>query len=391
VEEMHTKRFFQKNPLLRGIGRLTFLCWVLTHWHENTYSQAGGSAAAVSSQTRQDNQLTRQVQDSETKTQGDRSEEKKSVTAQPLSQGLGEVQIMTEEQAKPWFFATVDCQAFYNSNVLYASSISNTFGAWQIITTPEIGFAPTIQDEKFSKFFPKAGFRYQFFTYAQAEPYPSSVANSSAPGQPYTIAQQNFRISNPYASLGWAFSDDLYLEFSAQANLYTSNNPYTSPSNFLNEYPIAWQASWFRPFADIHSFSITGRASYVFAWSPPQGSIEGNNQFSRTDNNLTFAWACSPIREISTQVYASFRLAKYTGSDNNPNTSPFSSLTYIDESDRLDFQQTYGASVTYSPIEYLSVRAFVSWTKSDTSIPEPITGQFEAYNAGTGLNLIYRF
>jgi len=354
------------------------------------FAQAG-PGAAVSSQTRQDMQLRDQLKNADPMSGNGPNLPEDSITAKPLPADMGDVQLISEKESKPWFFFTVDCQAFYNSNILYASSIANTFGAWQIITTPEIGFAPKFQDERFSKFFPKAGFRYQFFTYAQAEPYPSSVVNSSAPGQPYTIAQQNFRISNPYASLGWAFADDLYLEFSAEANLYTSNNPYTTPSNFLNEYPIAWQSTWFRSLSEIHSFSVTARASYVFAWTPPQGSSPGNNQFSRSDNNLTLAWVCNPIREINTQVYASFRLAKYTGSDNDPNTSPFSSLTYINESDRLDFQQTYGASVTYSPIEYLSLRAFVSWTKSDTSVPEPITGQFEAYNAGTGLNLIYRF
>ena len=99
------------------------------------------------------------------------------------------------------------------------------------------------------------------------------------------------------------------------------------------------------------------------------------------------------MEELNTQIYASFRLAKFTGSgsDQTPGSTFGSGNDAFTESDRLDFQQTYGASVTWSPIEYLSVRAFVSWTKSDTSIPEPVTGQFEAYNAGTGLNLIYRF
>ena len=99
------------------------------------------------------------------------------------------------------------------------------------------------------------------------------------------------------------------------------------------------------------------------------------------------------MEELNTQIYASFRLAKFTGSgsDQTPGSTFGSGNDDFTESDRLDFQQTYGASVTWSPIEYLSVRAFVSWTKSDTSIPEPVTGQFEAYNAGTGLNLIYRF
>lgn len=351
---------------------------------ETIFCQANTGAAAVSSQTRQDMQLRDQLKNSDPMS-GDSSQPLDSITAKPLPADMGDVQLVSQQESKPWFFVTADCQAFYNSNVLYSDSVGLTFGAWQIITTPEIGVAPKIQNEKFNMFFPKAGFRYQFFTYAQAEPEEGPYALTG-------ISAQNFQVANPYGSLGWAFCEDLFLEFSFEANLYNgSGRNWSAYTNFLNEYPVAWQATWFKSFAEIHSFSVTGRASYVFAWSPAQGEASGTNQFSRTDNNLTFAWVCNPVREINTQIYASFRLAKYTGSDNDSTVSPFSSLTYINESDRLDFQQTYGASVTYSPIEHLSLRAFVSWTKSDTSIPEPITGQFEAYNAGTGLNLIYRF
>ena len=333
-------------------------------------------------------QLRQQVQ--ETSPLGEAANlQEEAVTARPLSPDMGDVQVMQKKEGKPWFFLTVDTQAFYNSNVLYAASVGQTFAAWQIITTPEIGFAPQIQDEQYSMFFPKAGFRYQFYTYAQAGPYPPSfttLTDSNGVERPYTIANQNFRVSNPYASIGWAFSDDLYLEFSVQGNIYTSNSPYSPPNNFLDEYPLAWQSTWFKNFAEIQSVSATLRASYVIA---------NPNQFSRTDNNLTFAWVTNPTREINTQIYASFRLAKYTGSgsDQVAGSAWGSKNTplYFTESDRLDLQQTYGASVTWSPIEYLSLRAYFSWTQSSTSIPEPTTGQFEAYNAGTGLNLIYRF
>ena len=350
------------------------------------WGQTPSAAAAVSSQTRQDAQLRQELKQTESPG-GTKTIEEESVLAKPLSPDMGDVQVMKEKEGKPWFFLTVDCQAFYNSNVLYAASVGSTFGAWQIITTPEIGFAPRIQDEKYSMFFPKAGFRYSFYSYAQAEPPKTAFY------QRVGIAAQNFQVANPYFSLGWAFSDDLYLEFSGQANIYNGyGRDWSSYTNFLNEYPVAWQATWFTNFAEIHSFSITGRASYVFGFSPPQDGLAGNNQFSRTDNNLTFAWVTNPTREFNTQVYASFRLAKYTGSgsDQVPG-SKWGGTAGFTESDRLDFQQTYGASVTWSPLEYLSLRAFVSWTKSDTSIPEPVTGHFEAYNAGTGLNLIYRF
>ena len=359
----------------------TLAVWMLGS--VSLWPQTAGSAAAVSSQTRQDMQLRQQLSENDPMGGGPKSLEEESVTARPISADMGDVQIMSKKEEKPWFFITVDTQAFYNSNVTYAESSNRIFGAWQIITTPEIGFAPRIQDEQYSMFFPRAGFRYQFYTYAQAEPYPSAYTSSVVPGGPqYTIAQQNFRVSNPYLSLGWAFSDDLYVEFSGQANIYTSNSPSSSPANFLSEYPLAWQATWFKSFAEIHSVSVTARASYVLA---------NPSNFERTDNNLTFAWVTNPTREINTQIYASFRLAKYTGLNPTSQDNPDSSLGYFNNSDRLDFQQTYGASVTWTPIEYLSLRAFISWTKSDSSVQVPETGDFEAYNAGTGLNLTYRF
>ena len=300
---------------------------------------------------------------------------------------MGDVNILGKDPTNPWFFVSVDCQAFYNSNVLYASSIGSTFGAWQIITTPEIGFAPTIQDETYKMFSPRAGFRYQFFTYAEAATPP--------PNNP-TPSSLNFDILSPYLGLGWKVDDDLTFDFSFQPNLYEgSGRNRSNYTNFLNEYPVAWQASWFHALEEIHSFAITARASYVFAFSPAQPGQPSNNQFSRTDNNLTFSWSTTPTRELSTQLYASFRLAKYTGSGSDSSSGPAwgtqDTPFYFTESDRLDFQQTYGASATWTPIEYLSLRLFASWSKSTTSIPEAFTGQFEAYNAGTGLNLIYRF
>lgn len=276
---------------------------------------------------------------------------------------------MSEEPAKPWFYVTVDTQAFYNSNVLYAESSYLKFGAWQIITTPEIGFAPSIQEEQFAMFFPKAGFRYQFFTYAQAEPPPSGTSYTST-----GISANNFDVINPYASLGWAASEDLFLSFSADGNVFMgSGRNRSSYNNFLSEYPLAWQATWFHTLAEWTSVSITGRASYVLA---------NPSNFTRTDNNLTFAWSTTPNRELATQVYASFRLAKYTGTQLEGQ---------FNNADRLDFQQTYGLSLTYTPLEYVSVRAFVSWTKSDSSVQVAETGDYEAYNAGTGINLIYKF
>ena len=373
----HQRLFrFTLPPKFSTFGcRVFYLFLVLLLGISNPVRAQTGSAAAVSSQTRQDMQLRQQVQ--ETDSSKSQNLEEETVTAKPLSADLGEVGIMSQPTEKPWFYLTVDCQAFYNSNVLYASSIENTFAAWQIITTPEIGFAPQIQDEQYAMFFPRAGFRYQFFTYATAEP---GIEEYNTPG----ISKNNFTVMNPFISLGWAFSEDLFISFSVDANIFNGSGRDQSLSNyvnFLDEYPLAWTASWFRSLADWNSVSITGRASYV---------ISNPTNFSRTDNNMTFAWSTNPTKEVSTQLFASYRLAKYTGLNPTAEQNPGSDLGYFNNHDRLDFQQTYGLSVTWTPVEYVSIRGFVSWTKSDSSqVTE--TGTYEAYNAGTGINLIYKF
>ena len=347
--------------------RVFYLFLVLLLGISNPAPAQTGSASAVSSQTRQDMQLRQQVQ--ETDPSKSQNLEEETVTAKPLSADLGEVGIMSKPTEKPWFYTTVDCQAFYNSNVLYAESGGQKFSAWQIITSPEIGFNPQIQDEQYAMFFPRAGFRYQFFTYATAEP-------GSTPYNQTGISQNNFTVMDPFVSLGWAFTEDLFISFSADANIFMGSGrdqSLTQYVNFLDEYPLAWTASWFHSLADWNSVSITGRASYVIA---------NPSNFTRTDNNMTFSWSTNPTKEISTQIYASYRLSKYTDTQ---------LADQFNNADRLDFQQTYGASLTWTPIEYVSLRAFVSWTKSDSSVSVPETGDYEALNAGTGINMIYKF
>jgi len=359
---------FSSAPIRPNLCLLSLLAIFWVAAPSDSAAQAGGGASAVSSQTRQDNQLTRQVQATGENANTQNLEEE-SVTARPLSGELGDVQIISEIPHKPWFYITVDCQAFYNSNVLYAESGGQKFSAWQIITTPEIGFAPQIQDEQYAMFFPKAGFRYQFFTYATAEP-------GSPPYNQTGISQNNFTVIDPFISLGWSFSEDLFITFSADANVFNGSGrdpSLTQYVNFLNEYPLAWQATWYHKLASWTSTSITGRASYVLA---------NPSNFTRTDNNLTFSWSTNPTEQLSTQAYASFRLAKYTGTQLEDQ---------FNNADRLDFQQTYGVSITYTPFEYVSLRGFVSWTKSDSSVSVPETGDYEALNAGTGINLIYKF
>ena len=382
---MAYQRFFRFTlpPIFSSLGGRFFCLFLLVFFGVSDPVPAQtGSAAAVSSQTRQDMQLRQQVQ--ETDPSKSQNLEEETVTAKPLSADLGEVGIMSKPTEKPWFYTTVDCQAFYNSNVLYAESGGQKFSAWQIITSPEIGFAPQIQDEQYAMFFPRAGFRYQFFTYATAEP--GSPQPNGDPGYNQTgISQNNFTVMDPFVSLGWAFTEDLFISFSADANIFMGSGrdqSLTQYVNFLDEYPLAWTASWFHSLADWNSVSITGRASYVIA---------NPSNFTRTDNNMTFSWSTNPTKEISTQIFASYRLAKYTGlqpgtaEDTPPEEKKFNN------EDRLDFQQTYGASLTWTPIEYVSLRSFVSWTKSDSSVNVAETGDYEAYNAGTGINLIYKF
>ena len=121
------RRALFRPPKLR-LGILVLFLALILH-PRDVFSQAAGVGAAVSSQTRQDMQLRQQVQDTDAVTDSTRSLEEETLTAKPLSGDLGEVAVMSKPARKPWFYLTVDTQAFYNSNVLYAESPDQKFSA----------------------------------------------------------------------------------------------------------------------------------------------------------------------------------------------------------------------------------------------------------------------
>ena len=217
---------------------LSVFLWIFVLNSFDLFGQATATGSAVSSQTRQDMQLRQQVQDSGAAADATRSLEEETLTAKPIASDLGEVSVLSKPARKPWFYLTVDCQAFYNNNVLYAESPYLKFGAWQIITTPEIGYAPSLTDPQYAMFFPRAGFRYQFFTYAQAESPPTGTDYERA-----GISANNFQVLNPFASLGWSFSEDLYVSFSVDGNIFMgSDNQNPLVGRIRSAYTNFWMS-----------------------------------------------------------------------------------------------------------------------------------------------------
>ena len=116
-----------RKPVLARFFVWTFFGLAAIGGSDFVSAQTAGAGAAVSSQTRQDMQLRQQLKETDPMGGGGGVQEE-TVAARPLSPDMGDVQIMTKKDEKPWFFLTVDTQAFYNSNVLYATSVDSTFG-----------------------------------------------------------------------------------------------------------------------------------------------------------------------------------------------------------------------------------------------------------------------
>jgi len=72
------------------------------------FGRCSNHRSAVSSQTRQDTQLRQQLQETDPLAGAARNVEEETLTARPLPEDMGDVQIMTQKENKPWFFLTVD-------------------------------------------------------------------------------------------------------------------------------------------------------------------------------------------------------------------------------------------------------------------------------------------
>ena len=331
-----------------------------------------------------------------------RAEQPETLQAAEVSEDLGSLQLMKSRESLPFFRVRADQSYNWLSNANYAKNSQNVVAAWQAISSLEAAWAPTFSTMPgYERFFPEAGVRASFFNYFQQEE-PSSRNN--AIGDYDLGLVQDFVLVNLFLRGTKQVTDELSVGLSVDYNGYFYlNSPderaaagQTGETNFLNEYALAYTASFFHPFTERHAIAVNWRASYVFANSPGTLSIYNANYLTRTDNNLTGSYFVNFSDQVSLATFASYRLAYYTDASNAPPSQDFNDqgqATGLDNGfyRRLDQQYTLGVGLNFQLSPELSTGLNFNYSKSDSTSRIAETGDFTNLTAGANWSMTYKF
>ena len=324
-----------------------------------------------------------------------RGEEKEAMSTSEVSEDLGSLQLMRERPELPFFRVRADQTYNWLSNANYAKSSANVVAAWQTISSLEAAWAPTFSTlPGYGNFFPEAGVRASFFNYFQQEE-PANTAQYNQQGLYDIGLVQDFVLVNLFLrgtkqvtdelSVGLSFDYNGYFYLNDPNQRQSAFDPFnpTGPTNFLNEYALAYTSSFFHPFTEQQAVALNLRASYVFAESPGTATTAAPNEnfLSRTDNSLTGSYFVNLSEQISLSSFASYRLAYYTdGSDAPPGFYK-----------RLDQQYTLGIGLNFALTPELGTGLNFNYSKSDSTSRIPETGDFVNLTAGANWSMTYKF
>jgi len=341
-----------------------------------------------------------------------RPEEQEKVEAVELSPDLGSIQLMQERPELPFFRLRTDQSYNWLSNANYAKSSPNVVAAWQTISSLEFAWAPTFSTMPgYDKFFPEAGVRSSFFNYFEQESAPSGYSKDPNFDGIYDIGVvQDFVLVNLFLrgtkqitdelSVGLSFDYNGYFYLNSAQDRATQNGitaAQAGPTNFLNEYSLAYSSSFFHAFTENHAVAVNWRASYVFANSPGTPQEYNANFQTRTDNSLSGSLFLNLSDRISLSPFASYRLAYYTDASNaqpQSNFSPDGSNGSDTENGfyrRLDQQYTLGIGMNFQLSPELSTGLSVNYSQSNSTSKIAETGDFTNLTAGANWSMTYKF
>jgi hypothetical protein len=268
------------------------------------------------------------------------------------NEDVGPQRILKFYPNRNWVEVVLDTQlAFTDNNRLTHTDETSTAMA---INTLQLGLAPTAYDVGPGQLTPQAGFRSQWYNYFKGSE------------QSLDFNAQTFFVAGHYLlNQKWQFDGELdYTRLLAQQNY----------SQFYTEFSPTLDVQRLFTLRDNMLFSVSLTEEYHVTSVP---SVFG----SRTDVNdrldstlgVTLTYEVSP--KLVLQPYYRFEHTYYLDTAFN--------------TDRSDFFQTVGASVSYYFTRQLSARIYAGGTFRTSD--DPHTTSYESFNTGIGASLVCRF
>ena len=267
---------------------------------------------------------------------------------------VGPQHILRRNPRPVYFNVFFDSQVFYSDNANFAEGSAIVHSA-VFVNTVQPAFTPPAWELGPGKFALVAGYVSQWYNYGN-----NRIASLD-------FNAQTAFVSGRYTVDNWQFG------FGGN---YTRLLDQGSYAQTYAEWLPALTAQRFFPISDKVIISLGNQVDYHFTSvpsSPGATCTEINNRF---DEAVSLTVSCQITRQLNLQPYYSFQYSNYR-------------YNTFQTSDRNDYLNSFGFTLTYAFNQNFSVRGFCNGNlkHSDNSVPS----NYREYNAGVGATANFNF
>ena len=282
---------------------------------------------------------------------------------------LGPQYIVKKKFVRKWISAFVDSYYSYTSNVFQEEELipNQAYDSSLMISTVQFAIAPdAFEMDEHLKVAPKIGFRHQWFNYALGDNDPINRFGGSG-----GLNSLDFDVQTIFAENRWIYDQVWVANIGFDwVRLLGHEQPTDNYAEFYKEYDTHFGLDRYFPINDQSYFSV---------------GVEEKWRLTDVDPAL-------PKRQINDRIDQSFSLNYVYEVLTGFSVSPFYRFThshYIVNSDRNDFSHSTGLGLSYSVVDWATVRLTGSWDireSDDVAIED-----YKKFDLGGGLTLNLRF
>ncbi len=279
---------------------------------------------------------------------------------------VGPQSVVELKPRRTWIEAYADAQYFYTDNMLLADHLKQ--GADVLVSTVQAAVAPTPYAFEGGQLAPRVGYQEQWFNYGLADSDKEEVYNfNTGTFQKDGLDIFDFDVSTVFGDLTWRRDNWL---FTAGGDFRQLHDP-GSYAEFYREYVPRWTVERQIPLTAATALAIGYDGDYRVSRTqlPPMGV--GKNYNDRTDHSLFVVGNWRLCSHAVLQPFYRFEFTHYT------------------QVNRDDLLNSFGLTL-YCPLtKNITIRGFVGYDVLNTD--SQYAQNYEALNAGGGVNLLVRF
>ncbi len=271
---------------------------------------------------------------------------------------VGPQHILRRSPRLNYFNLFFDSQVFYSDNANFAEGAA-VLGSAVFVNTAQAAFTPPELKLGSGKFTPAIGIVSQWYNYENTR-----------------MHSLDFNAQTAFASGRYTIN---YWQFGGGVN-YTRLVDQGSNDQTYDEWLPALTVQRFFPVGEKLLFAIGNQVSYHFSSVPTyvapgitSGPSEINN---RLDDAVSLTLSWQVVRQLTLQPYYRFQYSNYR-------------YNTLQNSDRNDYLNSFGITLTYYVTPVVSLRAFFNANIKQSD--DPYTPAYHEVNEGVGLSANFNF